>query len=184
MDTNELRTFSNVSSSPFVTTSMRSSPWGFRASWQRRIPAWKGSSFMSSLAIPAHWEPMPEKTYQTGLFSWFHCYTKIQKLETLPFFALTTLSHHDFGHFLVCADHGVATELVALNVLRVDVGDKCDKFRVSLVLFNLLEEFLDGLLGAAGHSHNGRTGHQGGGGRFWLGVGFQNDVSVGTAKAK
>lgn len=93
-------------------------------------------------------------------------------------------SYHDFGIFLVCADDGVAAELVALNVLRVDVIDKGNEFRVSLVLLDLFQEFLDRLLGATGHGHHRRVGQQGGGGGFRLRVRLQNDVRVGTAESE
>lgn len=67
IDTNELRTLSNVVSSFELRILSKSSPSTWSTDAALLIARANGSNWRSPSTIPAHWLPIPEKTNQTGL---------------------------------------------------------------------------------------------------------------------
>lgn len=66
MDTKELVTSSKAESGASVSTCSRSSPCGRSAAAARRSVAAHAGTRSSARPMPAHCEPMPENTNQTG----------------------------------------------------------------------------------------------------------------------
>ncbi|RNA09381.1 hypothetical protein BpHYR1_003555 [Brachionus plicatilis] len=69
MATNEFNVLLNVSESAWFMICTRSNSNGFRMRADFWMDWRKVSICIRSRPMPVHWVPMPEKTYQTGLFS-------------------------------------------------------------------------------------------------------------------